>query len=320
MALIFDSDVLPVADRAEAFVEAMEHTSWSDSVVPDTSQSIPSARMRFTETGQGSLFTSRSTPTRISLSTQKAMGADQSWLAVAIQLEGNVLRRSPTGERLERPGDVFIVDHRGGFDVRWEDISHTAAFRIPRETLGLTLEEESVAASLVRGSPLYPLLRRHLAELARLPDVILEGLVRTEIDEATVRLVRALLASTKGESQFTREVSGSTMFSLVQTYIHQNIREPDLSAARVAGALNISTRTVYRLFAGREMSLEQYVIFERLNAARFELEAGSQLTTIASIAYQFAFKDAQHFSRRFKAQFGMSPHEFRAQFGPNQPQ
>lgn len=316
MPLILDTETLPVAERADRFVEVMGSTSRSSIVEPDLNQGAPTSRMRFTGTGRGSLFTNRSSGTRISLTAKEAADSDDAFFAVAVQLEGTALRRSSAfGERLERPGDVFIVDQRSGFDVRWTDISHTAAFLVPRDLLGLSRAEEEVAAGLIESSPLYPMLRRHMVELARLPDELLESPVGSDLDEATVRLVRALLSSTKGRSQFLAESSDSAMLSLVQTFVRQHLQEPGLGAARIAKAVNISERTLYRLFARHPFSLQQYIISERLIAARHELEAGRPSTPIASIAYRFAFQDARHFSRRFKAEFGLSPQDFRAQFG-----
>ncbi|SKB09866.1 helix-turn-helix domain-containing protein [Aeromicrobium choanae] len=319
MPLILDTEALPEADRTEQFVEVMRTTSRSSVVEPDLGRGTPTSRMRFTPTGQGSLFTNRSSSTRISLSPREAADADDAFLAVAIQLEGTALRRTPTGERLERPGDVFIVDQRSGFDVRWPDISHTAAYLVPRELLGFSRAEEDLAAAGVQHSPLYPMLRRHMVELARLPDELLQGPVGTEVDGSTVALLRALIISTRGDHRFTQETSDSTLLSLVQAYIRQHARDADLDATRIAQAVNVSRRTIYRLFSAEPTSLEQYVISTRLEAARNELESGDPATPIASIAYRFAFKDPRHFVRRFKSEYGLTPHEFRAQFGASPP-
>lgn len=316
MPLILDTDALPAAERADRFVEVMGSTSRSSVVEPDLSWGTPTSRMRFTETGRGSLFTNRSSGTRISLSAQEAADTDDAFLAIAVQLEGNALRRSSVfGERLERPGDVFIVDQRHGFDVRWTDISHTAAFVVPRDILGLSQADEDAAGGLIKGSALYPMLRRHMAELARLPDELLLSPVGRDLDEATVRLLRALLDSAKPGGKFAKEGSDSTMMSLVQTFVRQHVQDPDLSAARIAASVNVSLRTLYRLFARQPVSLQQFVISERLEAARHELEVGNPTTPIASIAYRFAFQDPRHFSRRFKAEFGLGPQDFRLQFG-----
>lgn len=315
MPLILDTEFLPAAERAERYVEVLKTTSGSSSVEPDMSRGAPTSQMRYTQTGRGALFTNKSSGTRISLSPKEAADTDDAFMAVAVQMHGTALRRTPlAGERLERPGDLFIVDQRQGFDVRWTNISSTAAFLIPRDTLGSTHAEQDVAAGLISSSPLYPMLRRHMAEMARLPDAILQGPVGQNLDEATIHLVGALLSSTKDRRQFLRETSATSAMSMVRTFVRQHIRDPDLDATTIAKALHVSRRTVYRLFAQEPMKLQQLIISERLLAARIELEA-YPLTTIETIAQRFSFKDPRHFSRRFKDQFGLTPQDYRAQFG-----
>ena len=319
MPLILDTDALPRAERAETYRQVIGDTSNSGNVDLDLQNGAPFGRVRYTEMGPAALFTNHSSGTRISLTADEASGGEDLRMVLSIHLQGTMLRRLPSGaERVERPGDMFIMDQSAGWDVKWSDIAATAAFMIPREILGYTRDEEDVAARLIGNSPLYPLLRRHMAELARLPDEMLEGPVGAELSAATIRLVSALLASTKGEDQFSRAASGTTMIALVHVFVRQHVQDHDLDAARIAEELCISRRTLFRLFAREQLSLEQYIISERLQAARYELETGDPTTPIAAIAYRYAFKDARHFGRRFKDRFGMSPQDFRAHFGSAQ--
>jgi AraC-like DNA-binding protein len=71
-------------------------------------------------------------------------------------------------------------------------------------------------------------------------------------------------------------------------------------------------RYLYTLFARRGQSLEQQILRERLEYARVQLtQAALNGRSIQSIAYGCGFAHAQHFSRRFRETFGVTPRQWR---------
>jgi len=98
----------------------------------------------------------------------------------------------------------------------------------------------------------------------------------------------------------------------VKAYIDAHLTDADLSPARISGASRISLRYLHRLFEDEGITLQQYVIRERLLRCRRELANRSMASrTITDIAFSSGFQNAGHFSRRFKAAFGMSPNDYR---------
>ncbi|WP_298283155.1 helix-turn-helix domain-containing protein [Acidocella sp.] len=98
----------------------------------------------------------------------------------------------------------------------------------------------------------------------------------------------------------------------VKHYIAQNLHDATLDAARIAAAVNLSVGHLHKLFAGEDMSLMRFVWNRRLDAAREMLGAPRwRALRIEAIAWRCGFISPAHFSRLFKARFGVSPRALR---------
>jgi AraC-like DNA-binding protein len=84
----------------------------------------------------------------------------------------------------------------------------------------------------------------------------------------------------------------------------------ELTAESLAELAGVSLRTLQRLFRDRfRTSPMNWLIEVRLQEAARLIREGDDPVT--KIAYRVGFKDPSHFTRRFKARFGVSPNEFR---------
>lgn len=100
----------------------------------------------------------------------------------------------------------------------------------------------------------------------------------------------------------------------VRRFIDRKLDWPDLSPSLIAAANHISVRYLHWLFEPTGVTVSQYVIQQRLQRCRRELSIGTMGgRTITDIALSWGFRDATHFSRRFKQEFGQSAHDFRRQ-------
>ena len=104
-----------------------------------------------------------------------------------------------------------------------------------------------------------------------------------------------------------------TLISQVRVYVHQHLHDPALGPDTVAGSLAVSRRQLFRVCQRAGFSLEQYIIARRLEGAKADLATpAGRARTIAASANRWGFKDPTHFSRRFKAAYGMLPRDWRA--------
>lgn len=97
-------------------------------------------------------------------------------------------------------------------------------------------------------------------------------------------------------------------------YIEDHLGEADLSPDRVAAALNVSTRTLHRLFEGEGVTISAWTRARRLEHCRIELiDAAHASDSVSAVGARWGLWDAAHFSRLFKNAYGLSPRAYRAQ-------
>lgn len=95
----------------------------------------------------------------------------------------------------------------------------------------------------------------------------------------------------------------------VLAYIDENLSDSRLGVAQVARAHGVSVRSLQKLFAITGRTVSETIPQGRLEAIRRELELPrSKDRTIFSVARDHGYVDGPHFSRSFRAAYGMSPH------------
>ena len=106
------------------------------------------------------------------------------------------------------------------------------------------------------------------------------------------------------------------MYARIVEYILLHLVEPSLTPERIAAAHNISLRHLYRLWSHNQLGIAEWIIIERLARAAAALtDERQRRTTISMIAYSLGFRDAAHFSRRFRATYGVPPRIWRQESG-----
>jgi AraC-like DNA-binding protein len=102
------------------------------------------------------------------------------------------------------------------------------------------------------------------------------------------------------------------LLALIRNHIDCCYTNPDLAPANVAATFDISVRYLHRLFADSDASFTEYLIEQRLaQAQRILAHPRYQHQTILKIAYDCGFRNINHFGRRFRARYGITPGEFR---------
>jgi AraC-like DNA-binding protein len=102
------------------------------------------------------------------------------------------------------------------------------------------------------------------------------------------------------------------MLARIRTFVDCRIADPDLSPRVIAAAHHISTRTLHRLFHSYNTTVTRWIRSRRLERCRRDLADRLQSgRSIHAISAHWGFRDSAHFSRAFRAEYGMSPHDFR---------
>jgi AraC-like DNA-binding protein len=269
-----------------------------------------SARFEYFTFGETHLLKSQNSSHGLVTTPALLKGADSDLLVVSMKLTGTATITQAATQSL-RGGDLFVTDLWRPFEFL-DDGGETAAFFIPLGQLGLPRDYAARAGEAIHTSPLATQLQRHFQLLFQGADAISQSPAAAMIGPATTDLVRAALISAVDEEPVPGDDRDQNLTTVVKGYITQHLADPDLGAERIAQAMFISVRQVYKLWESEPSPLGQWIVERRLEAARHELTSPrGRNQTIAAIARRWGFADSTHFSRRFRQAYGVSPREWR---------
>ena len=129
--------------------------------------------------------------------------------------------------------------------------------------------------------------------------------------ESSIDATLAVLAATVTSHAKEFDISTEDRRLLgIMRYMESQLADPTMTGATVAHHFGISVRHLERIFARQHATVAGWRRQRRLEQCRAELSNPSRRKTITEIAMDWGFSDAAHFSRLFKATYGMSPRDF----------
>lgn len=98
----------------------------------------------------------------------------------------------------------------------------------------------------------------------------------------------------------------------MEAYIDAHLDAQELSPATIAAAHHISLRYLYKLFRARETTVAAWIRQRRLEHCRRDLaDPGLADRPVAAVAARWGFVNPAHFTRAFRAEYGLTPGEYR---------
>lgn len=310
MVVLLDTRAVSRSDRA-ATVNAALNSATSPTQVsldPHTQASISAWPCDEHVSFIDSSFITRSL--RVSRTSQHVRQSGMERLSVAYNLTGSCVTTNHGREEL-RNDHLRLTDTTAPYGIVWRGNCRAVACEVDYRRLGVSIGFVRAVMPALASSPLHDLLRHHLLHLSRVADALSpQALAAT--GASTAGLVRAALLSVSPRDQHRREATADTLLLRIEDFIRRHLDDPDLDPTAIAAAHNISLRHLYAMFADRDETPSEWIMVLRLEAARAELSCGT--SHISATGQRWGFKTASHFSRRFKAAYGMTPREWRLQF------
>lgn len=214
-------------------------------------------------------------------------------------------------------GDLTVLDSSRPFDAHvhplqgsWSQLN----VQLPRKLL--PLPERTVQGLLA-----VPISGRHGmgGVLARwLTDLNARAHEFTPADIPTLTSVTLdLLASViarclEAEESLTPETRRTALRAQINAFVEQHLADSDLSPQTIADAHHISLRHLQQLLAEDSTSPAAWIRGRRLERCRLDL-ANPRLNArpIQAIAERWGFTNPTHFSRLFRATYGIPPRDYR---------
>jgi AraC-like DNA-binding protein len=123
----------------------------------------------------------------------------------------------------------------------------------------------------------------------------------------------ALLGVTSIAQRGAEQVRRHARFERAAAFIAAALADPDLTPSQVASAQHISRRSLDAIFAQHGWTITRWIWEQRLSAASAALRAPAHAhRSLLDIAIAHGFTSSSHFSRAFRARFGLTPSAWRA--------
>ncbi|MGW5691902.1 helix-turn-helix domain-containing protein [Streptomyces asiaticus] len=221
--------------------------------------------------------------------------------------------REPASDVFLGPGDICFYDVHRPPQLDVPARSRMKVFLLPRELLGLEDSDlhQITNAPVTRTSGMGALLSPFLSDLADTAAVSQPPVVKMLAWNA-VDLLATLAREHLSEHATGTPHDQAPLMSAIREFIDLHLSDVDLSPQTIAKANRISVRYLHKLFKDEGTTVGRWIRRRRLEECRRALTfrpRGNQ--TIAAVANRWGFQSATHFSRVFRAAYGMSPREWR---------
>jgi len=241
---------------------------------------------------------------------QQIRKAGEDDFLISFQIENECIVRQYGREARLTPGSFAMYDATAPYSLSFPEAFHQFVIQMPREVLARHLiePEKYAAISINAATGLGLVLKDFIFSLAG--ELSASEVQPSEVlSENLVSLIALSFSSTVVQSGLTEsECVKEALIRRITQFIDNNLFDPTLNNARVAESQGISVRYLYKLFQDKEASIHEMILAKRMAAAHDLLSSNIvSKPTIESVALHVGFSSASHFSRAFKAHFGVCP-------------
>ncbi|MFB7753591.1 helix-turn-helix domain-containing protein [Streptomyces sp. NPDC056121] len=239
--------------------------------------------------------------------------SSEALLAVGVQMSGTATfvqdgRRTEVGE-----GDLVVYDTTRPYSLDYPRRFATHIFQLPRRTLGVSDSEIRQVTGIAIGTAdgFGAMLLPFLATLASSPADGYPPAVANRLAGNVVDLFATLIAERAHPGDTNADARSHLMLRILD-HVNRNLGDPDLSPERIAQKHRISVRYLHRLFESEGTTVGRLIRQRRLEECGRELaRRGRTAPTVSAVAQRWGFVNPAHFSRAFRAVYGVSPREWR---------
>ena len=237
-------------------------------------------------------------------------GDSDTYLGILYQRSGSTLCRIGEDRVIVGPGEISVwhSGHPVSFEMPEKFDKLCMIVPIARFETVLYNAETYEGLRLRAGSNLATLLGSYLSTLT---NSVVARNDNTPFDAIDVTL-ELLGAAFRAQRRSSTTAPRDQLFARISGYIEARLKDANLSPKTIAEDNGISVRYLYTLFSEQGMTVSRWVRRRRLLHCRAELDAADTEASITEIAYRWGLNDSAHFSRLFKASFGMSPTQYRS--------
>ena len=308
--LVFDTREIPAHQRRDAIADSLTNAASATSMSPEGPPESLHLTLGMWDLGGVELVDARCSANTLRRS-RKSYSDEEALLAITCCIKGWGVHTQRRHQVAVRPDRILLTDFSAPYVHQVSD-TWTVTTKIPVHLLGVPQDLAATAQEHLGKSPLAGLFFRHVLEVRRVADD-LTGPAAQSLGTATLALARAVIASVADDERLGRETLEDILLLRVKAFVREHLGDPTLDPGRIATATHVSVRQLYKTCAKANLRLEQWIIEQRLAAAREDLaRREAAAVSVSEVAYKWGFASPSHFARRFRGAYGVSPREWQA--------
>ncbi|MEU9331554.1 helix-turn-helix domain-containing protein [Streptomyces sp. NPDC048290] len=230
-------------------------------------------------------------------------------LCVAVQPAGGAVLTHGGRRSVLAPGDVVVLAAARPWTLRQPHDFRLDLLLVPYAVIGAT-DTELAAVQGAHGTGtgvaglLPPLLAGVAAAAGDCPPQVGRALAGGVAD------LLALLAAERGAAPASAPGERADMARRIRQYVNDHLQDPALGPESIAAHHRVSVRYLHKAFSAQGTTLSRWIRRRRLEECRRELARADTTVSFAAVARRWGFTNAAHFSRSFRAAYGVSPGEW----------
>jgi AraC-like DNA-binding protein len=291
MAVVFDTTAVNPQERFEYWRDAARHLFLPFRVEREDIGPFQARSWMYDLCGI-KITRTVSDPTVVIRTARDIAERDPESLTVVVSLRGHTTGRQADRTSSWGPGDITLWDSSKPYMTKALGPATVLTFALPKSMLRRDAARLSTQTALPieATSCRSGLVRPYLCRLA----------------ESLLSLVPVLYASANPV------LPGADLLLQVKSYIEHNLSDAQLNADQVSQAHFISRRYLYRIFEAEQVGVSEWIRLRRLQQCASDLvDPARAHESVFGIALRWGFANPAHFSRCFRATYGLAPREYR---------
>ena len=212
-----------------------------------------------------------------------------------------------------KPGGYVLVSTSEFYELSCSDGFVNWTVKLPGDELRRRIPdiEDYCACRLPNNRAMAGIARNHVYSVAQ----ALEGQGIPNSPGVASNLIDVIVLALNAEAgREGVKISAPRERARILDYIRRNIHNVDLNPTLIARENGVSVSYIYKLFQSSGVTVGEYILTQRLQAA-YEMLAlsGEKKTTVAEAAYASGFRNLSHFSRVFQEKYRVPPSAVRKQ-------
>jgi AraC-like DNA-binding protein len=278
-------------------------------------------RLRGTDLGSLRLIEVHAEPHTARRTARLVKVAPAGCYKIGVQLRGTSVLIQDGREAMLRPGDFTFYDTDRPYTLAFSDPHRMLVLVFPRDMLGLPHDHlAGLTATRLPGEEggMAALIGPLLVQVAGLLDEMYTPGPGIGIRLAgnVVDLLGTVLAERLDTTPGDPDAAHRSLMLQITTFIEEHLAEADLAPAQIAAVHHISLRHLHKLFHSSGTTVVGWIRQRRLEHCGHDLrDPQCASRSVAAVGARWGYPDPAHFSRLFKATYGMGPRDYRASYG-----